>query len=143
MKRSWRTCCDWFGFAQTAWRLAMVTATTMARVTATPTGHRSYNRHDRAWHLGDQMVIRDPLAITAALQIVVVFVSGSVALLADTIHNVADATTAIPLWIAFLLARRKPTETFTYGYGRVEDFAGITIVAHHPVQRVRRWLRSY
>lgn len=68
------------------------------------------------------------LAITAVLQILVVLVSGSVALLADTIHNFADATTAIPLWIAFLLARRKPTDTFTYGYGRVEDLAGIAIV---------------
>lgn len=68
------------------------------------------------------------LALTAALQTVVVLVSGSVALLADTIHNVADATTAIPLWIAFVLARRKPTPTFTYGYGRVEDLAGIAIV---------------
>lgn len=68
------------------------------------------------------------LAITAAFQIAVVLVSGSVALLADTIHNVADATTAIPLWIAFRFARRKPTETFTYGYGRVEDLAGIAIV---------------
>ena len=56
------------------------------------------------------------------------FVSHSVALLADTIHNIADAGTAIPLWVAFALARRKPTETFTYGYGRVEDFAGIIIV---------------
>ena len=68
------------------------------------------------------------LAVTAALQIVVVIISGSVALLADTIHNVADATTAIPLWIAFKLAQRKPTQTFTYGYGRVEDLAGIAIV---------------
>ncbi|MBX4863752.1 cation diffusion facilitator family transporter [Rhizobium bangladeshense] len=68
------------------------------------------------------------LALTAAIQIVVVAISGSVALLADTIHNVADATTAIPLWIAFVLARRKPSKTFTYGLGRVEDLAGITIV---------------
>jgi cation diffusion facilitator family transporter len=68
------------------------------------------------------------LAITAALQLGVVLVSGSVALLADTIHNIGDATTAIPLWIAFILARRKPTATFTYGYGRVEDLAGILIV---------------
>ena len=68
------------------------------------------------------------LAITAALQLIVVFVSGSVALLADTIHNFADATTAIPLWVAFVLARRKPSDTFTYGLGRVEDFAGILIV---------------
>jgi cation diffusion facilitator family transporter len=68
------------------------------------------------------------LAVTATLQLVVVFVSHSVALLADTIHNIADAGTAIPLWIAFALARRKPTQTFTYGYGRVEDFAGLAIV---------------
>ncbi|KUM27801.1 cobalt transporter [Mesorhizobium loti] len=68
------------------------------------------------------------LAITAALQIAVVVFSGSVALLADTIHNIADATTAIPLWIAFVLARRRPTRTFTYGLGRVEDLAGIVIV---------------
>lgn len=68
------------------------------------------------------------LAATAALQLAVVFVSGSVALLADTIHNVGDATTAIPLWFAFVLARRKPSKTFTYGLGRVEDLAGILIV---------------
>jgi cation diffusion facilitator family transporter len=68
------------------------------------------------------------LAITAACQFALVLVSGSVALFADMIHNVADATTAIPLWIAFILARRKPSKTFTYGLGRVEDLAGILIV---------------
>lgn len=68
------------------------------------------------------------LAITAILQLVVVFTSGSVALLADTIHNIGDATTAIPLWIAFVLVRRKPTATFNYGLGRVEDLAGMLIV---------------
>lgn len=68
------------------------------------------------------------LAATAILQLVVVYFSSSVALLADTIHNLGDATTAIPLWIAFVLARRKPSRTFTYGLGRVEDLAGIIIV---------------
>lgn len=69
------------------------------------------------------------LAITAALQALVVVLSGSVALLADMIHNVGDATTAIPLWIAFVLARRKPSKRFTYGLGRVEDLAGLIVVA--------------
>jgi cation diffusion facilitator family transporter len=69
------------------------------------------------------------LAITSILQLGVVAISGSVALLADTIHNVGDAVTAIPLWIAFMLARRKPSKTFTYGLGRVEDLAGVIIVA--------------
>ena len=68
------------------------------------------------------------LAITTALQILVVVMSHSVALLADTIHNLADATTAIPLWAAFVLVRRPPTKAFNYGLGRVEDLAGILIV---------------
>jgi cation diffusion facilitator family transporter len=68
------------------------------------------------------------LAATAALQAVVVVLSGSVALLADTIHNFADAATAIPLAIAFWLGRKKPTARFTFGYGRVEDLAGVAIV---------------
>jgi Co/Zn/Cd efflux system component len=68
------------------------------------------------------------LAITAILQLAVVAISGSVALLADTIHNIGDATTAIPLWFAFMLARRKPSRTFPYGLGRAEDLAGLLIV---------------
>lgn len=68
------------------------------------------------------------LAVTAVLQMIVVWFSGSVALLADTIHNVGDASTAIPLYVAFWFARRKPNERFTYGYGRVEDLAGVIVV---------------
>jgi len=68
------------------------------------------------------------LAITAAIQIVVVVLTGSVALLADTVHNVGDALTAVPLWIAFSFARRTPTKRYTYGFGRVEDLAGIAVV---------------
>ncbi len=68
------------------------------------------------------------LLLTAAMQVVVVWLSNSVALLADTIHNFADAGTAIPLWIAFTLARRPASPRFTYGLGRVEDLAGIVIV---------------
>jgi len=68
------------------------------------------------------------LFATAVFQVVIVFLSGSVALLADTIHNLGDAVTAIPLWVAFTLGRRKPSERFTYGLGRVEDLAGVAIV---------------
>jgi cation diffusion facilitator family transporter len=68
------------------------------------------------------------LAITAAIQLVVVALSGSVGLLADTIHNFGDAATAIPLGIAFILSRRQPNTSFTFGYGRVEDLAGIAVV---------------
>lgn len=68
------------------------------------------------------------LCATALAQVVIVWLSGSVALLADTIHNAADACTALPLWAAFTLARRPPSPRFTYGYGRVEDLAGMAIV---------------
>jgi divalent metal cation (Fe/Co/Zn/Cd) transporter len=61
---------------------------------------------------------------TAILQAVVVYYSGSVALLADTIHNVGDALTAVPLWLAFRVSTWKPTNRFTYGYGKMEDLAG-------------------
>lgn len=68
------------------------------------------------------------LGITAILQLLAVLLSGSVALLADTIHNFSDALTAVPPWIAFTLSKRPPTRRFTYGYGRAEDVAGIIIV---------------
>ncbi len=86
------------------------------------------------------------LTATALFQVVVVLFLGSAALLADTVHNLGDVATAIPLWIAFILARRKPSRRFTYGYGRVEDVAGVVIVlivllsaavaAYHSVDRL-------
>ncbi len=69
------------------------------------------------------------LGVTAAGQAVVAALSGSVALLGDTLHNVADALTALPLGIAFVLGRRAATRRYTYGFGRAEDLAGIVIVA--------------
>ena len=68
------------------------------------------------------------LGATAIVQLVIVLLSDSVALLADTIHNFGDATTSIPLWIAFALARRGASRRFTYGYGKTEDVAGMVIV---------------
>lgn len=65
---------------------------------------------------------------TAILQAFIVYFSGSAALLGDTLHNLLDAFTSIPLWIAFLLQRRKPNRHFTYGYSRFEDMAGMLIV---------------
>jgi cation diffusion facilitator family transporter len=68
------------------------------------------------------------LGATTLIQAVVVALSGSVALLGDTLHNAADALTAVPLGIAFVLGRRAPTRRYTYGYGRAEDLAGVAIV---------------
>jgi len=68
------------------------------------------------------------LLVTTALQLAVVIFSGSVALLADTIHNFSDALTAVPLWIAFILGRRAATRRYTFGFGRAEDLAGLFII---------------
>src|SRR5215203_4378233 len=68
------------------------------------------------------------LFITALVQIIVVFLSGSVGLLSDTIHNFGDAATAVPLWIAFALTRLGTSRRFPFGYGRFEDLAGVVVV---------------
>jgi Co/Zn/Cd efflux system component len=73
---------------------------------------------------------------TTVLQFVLVLVTGSVALLADTVHNFSDALTAVPLWVAFLLGRRPASKRYTYGFGRAEDLAGLFIVA---VVLSRQW----
>jgi cation diffusion facilitator family transporter len=69
------------------------------------------------------------LAVTAAAQLVVFAVSGSVALLGDSLHNLADSLTAVPLGLAFLVGRRPPSRRYVYGYGRAEDLAGLIVVA--------------
>jgi len=68
------------------------------------------------------------LLATAIFQMVIVVISGSAALFADTIHNFADALTAVPLWIAFVVGRWPPTKRYTYGFRRAEDLAGIFVV---------------
>ncbi len=68
------------------------------------------------------------LGLTALAQLAVALLSGSVALLADTVHNAADALTAVPLWIAFALGRRPPSRRYPYGLLRAEDLAGVLVV---------------
>lgn len=68
------------------------------------------------------------LGVTAAVQAAVTALSGSVSLLGDTLHNAADALTAVPLAVAFVVGRRPATRRYTYGYGRAEDLAGVVVV---------------
>ena len=77
------------------------------------------------WALKVSLVL---MGATALFQLVIVLVSGSAGLLADTIHNFGDALTAVPLWIAFAVGRWAATRRYTYGYGRAEDVAGVLIV---------------
>jgi cation diffusion facilitator family transporter len=64
---------------------------------------------------------------TALAQVVIVAVSGSIALLADTVHNLGHAATTIPLIIAFRLGRRSADGRYSYGYRRAEDLVGLFI----------------
>ncbi|GAA3507760.1 cation diffusion facilitator family transporter [Streptosporangium album] len=99
----------------------------------TPHSHDSADKSDAALESSSRgmhvlAISFAALAVTAVAQAVIVAFSGSVALLGDTLHNFADALTAVPLAIAFALGRRVATRRFTYGYGRAEDLAGIIIV---------------
>jgi len=76
------------------------------------------------------------LSVTAILQMVIVYFSGSISLFADTAHNVGDGLNSIPLLIAFYLARHIPTRRYNYGFGRAEDVAGIIIVLSIAVSAV-------
>lgn len=69
------------------------------------------------------------LTLTAVIQFVIVSLSGSMALMGDTIHNFSDALSALPLWLAFFLQKLQPDKRYTHGFGRFEDLAGIFIVA--------------
>jgi len=99
-----------------------------------PHGHETADKVDPAMESSAEgmrtlWISLTVLGLTAALQGLVVVFSGSVALLGDTLHNAADALTALPLGVAFVLGRRVATRRFTYGFGRAEDLAGVVIVA--------------
>ncbi len=122
------------------------------RHTFTPHSHDGADRVDDALESSSQGIRAVKVSLwvlvgTGVLQLAVVMVSGSVALFADTVHNFSDALTAVPLWIAFALARRPATRAFTHGLGRVEDLAGLFVVlmiavsaAVVIVESVRRFL---
>jgi cation diffusion facilitator family transporter len=103
------------------------------RHTVTPHSHDSADRLDTALETSTQGMRTlawsfAVLCATAVIQLVIVLFTGSIALLGDTIHNAADALTALPIGIAFLLGRRAATRRYTYGLGRAEDVAGIVVV---------------
>lgn len=104
-----------------------------AKHALTPHSHDSAVAVDSALETSDRgpralLISLLVLGVTAGAQGVVAGISGSVALLGDTLHNTADALTAVPLGISFWLGRRPPTRRYTYGYGRAEDLAGVVIV---------------
>lgn len=64
------------------------------------------------------------LLLTAA-QIIGGVISGSLALIADAIHNLSDAIALAIAFIARKVARRPADSTMTFGYGRIEMVAAL------------------
>jgi cation diffusion facilitator family transporter len=99
-------------------------------VSTTSHAHDHEHGHDHAHGLVDESIKRSRagvravglslavLGLTALVQAAVFVASGSVALLADLIHNAGDALTAVPLGAAFLLRSE-----------RAERLAGLAVVA--------------
>ncbi|MPZ70858.1 MAG: cation diffusion facilitator family transporter [Actinobacteria bacterium] len=88
------------------------------------------HKHDRADHshgLVDRSILRSRagiraviaslvvLTVTALLQVSVLVVTDSVALLADLIHNFGDALTAIPIGVAFVLRSERGERLAGFG----------------------------
>src|SRR5215204_2584571 len=118
----------------------MVYLTYMARNAGDAAHHHEHEAHGHTHRAVDPSIATSERGIfavkwsfiglfaTALLQIIVVFLSGSVALLSDTIHHFGDAATAVPLWIAFALTRLGTSRRFPFGYGRFEDLAVVIVV---------------
>ena len=67
------------------------------------------------------------LTATAVIQATIYFATGSVALLADTLHNGIDLVGTAAVWLAFRLARRGRSDVFSFGYHRFEDLAAVFV----------------
>ncbi len=68
------------------------------------------------------------LALTTAIQVGLYVISGSVALLGDTLHNGIDVAGTGIVWAAFALTRRERSARFNYGFHRFEDIAALIVV---------------
>ena len=63
--------------------------------------------------------------ILTVAQVVGGILSGSLALIADALHNFSDAVSLIIAFAARRIARRPRDEDMTFGYGRVEVVAAL------------------
>ena len=67
------------------------------------------------------------LAATGAIELAVAVFTGSVALLGDALHNLADVSTSLVVFVGFFVSKRAPTPRHPYGYERAEDLAGLGV----------------
>lgn len=87
----------------------------------------SHNHHEIDPNVGDRRIVLAVLvnvALTVA-QIIGGLFAGSLALIADALHNLSDAISLVIAFGARRIARRPADETMTFGYGRAEVVAAL------------------
>jgi cation diffusion facilitator family transporter len=111
------------------------------------THEHHHHHHDHSHGLSDRSILRSRdgirtvaislgvLGATALIQAGVFVLSDSVALLADLIHNVGDALTAVPLGIAFLL-RSLPAEKIAGLFVVAAIFVSACVALYQTIQRL-------
>ena len=65
--------------------------------------------------------------LLAGLKALVGFISGSIVLLSDALHSVADAFEILFIWLGFKISQRKPTEKFPYGFYKAESISALVV----------------
>jgi cation diffusion facilitator family transporter len=67
------------------------------------------------------------LTLTGGVELAIALISGSVGLLGDAIHNLADVSTSLVAFLGFRVSRRGASASHPYGYERAEDLAGLGV----------------
>src|SRR6266516_2194596 len=86
------------------------------------------------------------LAATGLVEIVLALVTGSVALLADALHNLSDVSSSAIVFVGFRVSKRPPSPAYPYGYQRAEDLAALAVYpltwSSALLARGERWLKN-
>ncbi|MBI2773218.1 MAG: cation transporter [Chloroflexi bacterium] len=91
-------------------------------------GGASRDEVNRAKAMRANLISSGGLTLTSLFELAIALVSGSVALLVDALHNLADSYTTVAIYFGFRMSRRAATSRYPYGFGRAEDVAGVVIV---------------
>ena len=83
------------------------------------------------------------LALTGTIELAIAVLTGSVALLGDALHNLADVSTSAVVFVGFRLSGRPATRGHPYGYERAEDIAGLGVALVIWASAVVAGLASY
>lgn len=81
--------------------------------------------------------------LLALVKGVIGFLSGSIALIADSIHSFSDIVASLAVYVGLKLSMRRPDEKFPYGYYKIESFASLIISVIIVITGIEIALDSY